>query len=168
MRRWSTKESEASSLLVVGGGRRVDLIRAYRHQLTDVEAHWLAIAAMLANARTLKEQLPEAAWRDHVRDMRASAGTLAILNPVTFMRYDDPQHPLGALPANWSVTSDSIAARAAELAEADELVVLKSASPPAADRSEELAAAGYVDAYFSAAVRTVAHVRFVNFRATNL
>ena len=164
LRRWLVEDCEAASLLVVGGGRRVDLLRAQRRQITDVQAHWLAIDAMLANARALSEQLPEAVWFDRIREVQACGVPLGILHPVSFMRYDDPRHPLGALPASWSVTSDSIAARAADLAEADELVLLKSASPPISGSCDELATAGYVDAYFPIAVRNVTQVRFVNFR----
>lgn len=164
LRRWLVEDCEASSLLVVGGGRRVDLLRAQRRQITDVQAHWLAIDAMLANARALSEQLHEAVWFDRIREVQACGAPLGILNAVSFMRYDDPRHPLGALPASWSVTSDSIAARAADLAEADELVLLKSASPPISGSCDELATAGYVDAYFPIAVRNVTQVRFVNFR----
>jgi aspartokinase-like uncharacterized kinase len=164
LRRWLAEEGENSTLLVVGGGCRADLLRTHRQQLNDVEAHWLAIDAMLANARTLKEQLPEATWLDRIGDVKASGVPLSILNPVSFMQHDDPHHPFGALPANWNVTSDSIAARAAELAGVDELIVLKSAPPPAPEKLEELVTAGYVDDFFPTAARNVARVRFVNFR----
>ena len=162
LRRWLAEDREVVSLLVVGGGRRVDLLRAHRQQFTDIEAHWLAIDAMLANARTLQEQLPEAAWLQRTHDLRAAVARLLVLNPMSFMQQDDPRHPNGALPANWNVTSDSIAARAAELAEADELILLKSASPPAYGSFDELAATGYVDTYFPTAVGNFASVRFVN------
>jgi aspartokinase-like uncharacterized kinase len=56
------------------------------------------------------------------------------------------------LPANWSVTSDSIAGRLAIALGADELALLKSVSPPVnrdtAHWLSELAVAGYVDSFF--------------------
>jgi aspartokinase-like uncharacterized kinase len=67
------------------------------------------------------------------------------------LRQIEPKCAGTRLPANWSVTSDAIAARLAIVLAADDLVLLKSIVPPAArsgtmvDWIAELAALGYVD-----------------------
>jgi hypothetical protein len=61
------------------------------------------------------------------------------------------------------VTSDSIAARVAWELAASELVLLKSAAPPAGT-FDKLAAAGFVDASFPRAAAELT-VRIVNLRA---
>jgi aspartokinase-like uncharacterized kinase len=75
------------------------------------------------------------------------------------------------LPRSWQATSDSIAARVAEVLSAD-LVLLKSAGPPReifpeGDRAKvfaNLAAAGYVDQHFPRAAAAVRAVEIVNLR----
>lgn len=165
LRRWLASQSAATNVLVAGGGRRADLVRACQSELTDREAHWLAIEAMEANARWLSDALAEAKWLDNLGDVRSINGPLAILSPRRFMWYDDARHPAGALPASWQVTSDSIAARIAEMAAAEELVLLKSAAAPEPATPEHLAAAGYVDAFFPQASRPLLMIRYVNLRA---
>jgi hypothetical protein len=68
------------------------------------------------------------------------------------------------LPANWSSTSDSIAARLGQAIGANELVLLKSAtlSPPVNRRAA--AQTGYVDAFFPFASMALQHVRCVDLR----
>lgn len=162
LRRWLAGEPQASNVLVVGGGSRVDVIR--RRQYAEIEAHWLAVAAMLSNARDLQNVLPEAKWFERIYEVRDSGAPFGILDPLSFMRYDDARHPLGPLPASWGVTSDSIAARAADMLKANELVLLKSALPPASAALEVLVAAGYVDPFFPHAAHDLACIRYVNLR----
>ena len=166
LQRWLALGPVASNVLVVGGGRAADIVREYdeKHELSAVKAHWLAIGAMELNARILAAVLPEARWLDRIDDVRTTLAPIAVLNPLSFMLHDDPQHPRGALPASWQVTSDSMAARAAEMARANELVLLKSALPPEGATREQLASAGYVDTFFPEASRNLARVRFVNLR----
>ena len=71
-----------------------------------------------------------------------------------------PEHAklgLKPLPDDWSVSSDSIAARAAGYLGAVELVLLKSTL---ADGDQP----DYVDGYFAVAARGIPRVRFVNLR----
>lgn len=164
LRGWLASRSAATNILLAGGGRRADMVRARQAELTEREAHWLAIETMEANARGLWETLPEASWLDSIARARTIGGALAVLSPRRFMWYDDARHPRGALPATWQVTSDSIAARAAEIAGAEELILLKSVAPPDPATPEQLAAIGYVDAFFPRASRQVPAIGYVDLR----
>jgi aspartokinase-like uncharacterized kinase len=88
--------------------------------------------------------------------------TLAVLDPHAFCVADEGR--AGGLPRCWDVTSDSIAARVAEVTRA-ELVLLKSADLPAGIGWSAAAANGLVDATFGTIVeRAGLRVRWVNLR----
>jgi hypothetical protein len=164
LRRWLARQPAAANVLLVGGGRVADAVREYDrlHGLSESDAHWLAIRAMEFNSRLLASVLTEADWLDSLDGWADCVAPLAILNPYQFMREDENfGHPL---PASWQVTSDSIAARAAEHSFACELVLLKSALPPAATTVDAAADAGYVDRMFPEASRTIPLIRCVNLR----
>ena len=78
---------------------------------------------------------------------------------------DKRAHGICPLPHSWDVTSDSIAARLAVLAGADELVLLKSGLPAGSLTLAQAAETGYVDRYFPVAAAGVPRVRCVNLRA---
>ncbi|HVA50067.1 MAG TPA: hypothetical protein VNH11_27115 [Pirellulales bacterium] len=166
LRRWLGEQPAAANVLVVGGGRMADVVRDFdrRHGLRSADAHWLAIAAMALNARLVAALLPEALWLESLLDNGIRDAPLSILNPARFLREDEAAGSAGRLPMSWQATSDSIAARAAELLAADELVLLKSTSPPEPATVEVLLAAGYVDAFFAKASGGVARVRYCNLR----
>jgi aspartokinase-like uncharacterized kinase len=167
LREWLARQTPADTLLVVGGGALVDAIRAShgRHNLPEKTAHWLSIRAMGIQAEMMVALLPEAVWLRSAMMFReqSSATGLTGLDPWRFLREDDPRLGSCPLPETWDVTSDSIAARAAEIAGAAELVLLKSALPMAATIAE-LAQSGYVDRYFPHAARALARLRLVNLR----
>ncbi len=78
---------------------------------------------------------------------------------------EDDSRP-GALPHAWSVTTDSIAARAAVVFGAERLVLLKSTDVPPGTPWETAAANGWVDAHFPRiAAELPCPVEVVNFRA---
>jgi 5-(aminomethyl)-3-furanmethanol phosphate kinase len=148
--RWLRKNAPGQALLVPGGGLFTEVVRRLDelHHLGDEKSHWLALRSMTMAAGFIRALL---------RD-----GEIAILDAVAFCRAD--VRPPDALPHNWLVTSDSIAARAAELRHA-ELVLLKSAEPPPGDVAA-WAAAGYVDSHFPTVVtRARLTVRAINLRA---
>lgn len=164
LRRWLGAQPARSSAIVVGGGRLVDAVRQYDrlHALGDETAHWLAVQAMQVQARMVAALLPEASWAASVEQLANGPSPLSIVDPWKLLRDDDRRLSPQPLPAGWQVTSDSIAARLAQLCGAAELVLLKSALP--ADATLMAAAnCGYVDAFFPRAV-TVLYVRCVNLR----
>ena len=95
-------------------------------------------------------------------DTRHNAGAPIILDVESFLRDVEPAMPGEALPRNWGVTSDSIAARVAVALDADELVLLKSRLP--SGTLDALVAGRYVDRYFPRAVRPLGSVRCVDLR----
>jgi hypothetical protein len=80
-----------------------------------------------------------------------------VVDPWEFLRGPDAALGAAALPQTWDVSSDSIAARVAELIAADELVLLKSALP-----GDAMNLADYVDPYFATASAKLRSIRFVN------
>jgi aspartokinase-like uncharacterized kinase len=174
----------ANVLLVPGGGATADAIRAFdsAHRLGEEASHWLALQALSLNARMLQELLPEARIvreipepEAPVRDAESAPACASgsdenrsrsfLLDPFPFFHADEqrPNH----LPHRWDVTSDSLAVRAATLAEAHELILLKSVVWEARDWTEA-ARSGIVDGYFARALQqapAALRVRLINLRA---
>jgi aspartokinase-like uncharacterized kinase len=101
------------------------------------------------------------------RTVSSRQPTCVVFDPRAFLYKDEPHLPGQRLPHNWSVTSDSIAARLAESLPSDELVLLKSLEPPARELSD-LAAVGFVDLHFPVAAAAAVPCRFVNLRRPDL
>ncbi len=98
-------------LIVPGGGTFADAIR--RSEIDNDSAHWMAIAAM-----------DQYGWFIASRGMKATALLQAPDRPMVFLPYCSMRHH-DPLPHTWSVTSDSIAAWAADRLGLD-LLLLKS------------------------------------------
>lgn len=164
LRRWLGQQPARSNAVVVGGGRLADAVREYDrlHALGDETAHWLAVQAMQLQARMVAALLPEANWVESVERLITAASPLSIVDPWKLLRDDDRRLSPQPLPAGWQVTSDSIAARLAQLCGATEVVLLKSALPAEATLTAA-ANGGYVDEFFPRAV-TFPYVRCVNLR----
>jgi aspartokinase-like uncharacterized kinase len=135
---------EQRLLLVPGGGAAADIVRDLDrlHGLGQEWSHWLALRALTMNALFLQTLLPNfrlAKW-PHLP-------ALAILDPYEFALADEhnPEH----LPHTWEVTSDSVAARAAQVLGARELLLLKSVSLADGLGWPAAARAGVVDAHFA-------------------
>jgi aspartokinase-like uncharacterized kinase len=149
-------------ILFPGGGGTADVVRTLDrvHKLGEEAAHWLALRALTVNASFLHALLPEVpvgAW--------PNLGDRAILDPWAFAQADEAS--LGRLPHTWEVSSDSLAARAAHLLDARELLLLKSVAFEEGASWEEAARLGIVDRCFPSAVAQAPrlHVRLWNFRA---
>jgi aspartokinase-like uncharacterized kinase len=156
LRHWLAGLGPASFLLVPGGGAVAEVVRDLDqcHHLGEEKSHWLALQAMTLNAHFLQTLLPSSCivsrpWPD-------GPGPF-LLNAHSFARLDD--HLPDRLPHTWQVTSDSVAARAAIVGAAHELVLLKSASLPKGATWDEVARAGLVDAFFPELVRKMDGVR---------
>lgn len=164
-RRWLAEQPPAVNILIVGGGRLADAIRDRDREvgLDPSTAHWLAIDAMSSNMAAVRRQLPEALPVDRCEDLQAAFAErrLVAFGPRDFLRRIEPQAGGSRLPHSWDATSDSIAARLADVLGAGELVLLKSAPPPPqAATLQQIADAGYVDRGFPVFASGIALVRF--------
>jgi 5-(aminomethyl)-3-furanmethanol phosphate kinase len=159
---WLRDHDAPRVVLVPGGAAAAEVIRAYdrTHQLGEEACHWLALRMLHVNAHFLAQMLPQA------RIVASPHGdlSLGILDPFAFAKQDEAC--TDGLPHNWNVTSDSIAVRAATVAAARELVLLKSVAWEGSDWAAA-ARAGVLDAHFPQALRHAPglRVRIVNLRS---
>jgi 5-(aminomethyl)-3-furanmethanol phosphate kinase len=140
-------------LLIPGGGPTADVIRQFDqcHHLGEETSHWLALHALVLNARFLQKILPSTQIVEGLNAARSCwrRGTMPILDMYRFARGDEsrPDH----LPHSWQVTSDSLAARVAVVAQATKLILLKSTDAPSDDWAVA-ARLGYVDEYIAGVI----------------
>jgi len=131
-------------LLVPGGGAYADLVRdsQQRWRYPDAAAHGMALQAMALYASELAAIEPRLEIRDGLAGCAEGAGRSPRLWRPTLADAAD----FSTLPADWRVTSDSLALALACRIGAEGVVLLKSARPPGAEaRASALAACGYVD-----------------------
>jgi 5-(aminomethyl)-3-furanmethanol phosphate kinase len=149
LRAWLARLSTGRVLLVPGGGPTADIVRALDrlHALGEEAAHWLAVRALTLNAYFLQNLLPEAAVVRQPHDPPRAGAALAVLDPHPFLREDEGRP--GCLPHRWEVTSDALAARAAVVAGARRLVLLKSVTVPEGMGWDEAGRRGLVDGWFA-------------------
>ena len=158
---WLAQQRAATTVIVVGGGPLVDALRRLdaAKPIAEETAHWLAIDAMSLSARLIAEWFPGFRLVEHVQDVPRNCGKQPpyVLDVRELMRGQDlpGTKDVQRLPCTWDVTSDSIAAYAASVLQADELVLLKSAMPQDRGDFESLAAEGYVDAFFPRAAARI-------------
>jgi 5-(aminomethyl)-3-furanmethanol phosphate kinase len=140
-------------LLVPGGGPVADAVREldHVHGLGEEAAHWLALRSLSVTAHLLQTLA------------LAFGSRLTVLDCFEFAQEDEKRQ--GKLPHTWSVTTDSIAARAAVVFRAERLVLLKSVDIPPGTSWEAAAANGWVDAHFPQTSQTLkCPVDVLNFR----
>lgn len=154
---WLARQQPATTLIVVGGGRLVDVIRQQQQAwgYADELAHELALRGMDLNARQLAavspglELVPQ--WEP---SLALEVGRAAIVECGGWAAQD------ALFERSWRTTSDSIAAGVARRVRAAELVLLKSALPAAAREAGE-----YVDPLFASHLTPELNVRLVNLTA---
>jgi aspartokinase-like uncharacterized kinase len=158
--RWLPSLDAQRVLLVPGGGAAANAVRdlCRTHKLDDEEAHWLALRAVQLNAHFLAGLL---GGLPVVADPRNSV-KVCVLDGFAFAHADETQP--GCLPHTWAATSDSLAARAARVAGATRLILLKSITIPPQTPWTEAARHGWVDEAFAGIVGSDLDVECVNFR----
>lgn len=158
---WLAQQAPVPHLVIVGGGRLADVFREYQplHRLNAEAAHWLCVRTMQVNLHLAQKLWPEARII-HCLSEVDFAHQFYLFDTYPYLSTEE-----AALPHDWSVTSDSIAARLAETSLADEVVLLKSCLPNPEDSISQLSEAGYVDEYFPKIASHLRKVRFVNLRA---
>lgn len=148
IRRWLSAFPEPVTL-VAGGGLSADAVRTYDriHGLGEERSHSMALRAMAVTAEMLQSMIGE-------------LPNITVLDAFTFCETDS------VLPHSWAVTSDSIAARAAERLAASRLILLKSVDLPCGMIWPDASKAGLVDDFFPAAIaRANCPVEWINFRS---
>jgi aspartokinase-like uncharacterized kinase len=167
-RRWLADQPAAKNALVVGGGRLADQVRHLDrlHNLDPTTIHFAAAITMSATARLVAALLGDLDIVTEVDELLPAgpAPGCVVFDAYSFLANEEARADGQNLPHGWQVTSDSIAARLAQVTRADELVLLKSALPPRGATWSDVVRRGLVDSFFPEAVMPVPHVRFVNLR----
>jgi 5-(aminomethyl)-3-furanmethanol phosphate kinase len=159
--RWLDSQPPAVNILLAGGGRAVDSIRAEAPTLSESEAHWRCVDAMTATASSLCQLMPSAKSQTHIPFHSIRQPTIFLC--ATWLKHLEPLTPGTKLPESWDVTSDAIAARLAVCVGADELVLLKSVDAPS-QNLQELADIDYVDKFLPKLAAELPPWRCVNLR----
>jgi len=158
--RWHNSLPPSDDVLIAGGGLLADGIRAYaaRFGLSDETAHQCCLECMSSTSRVIAEVfgLPQ---EDAFDSLCERTHRLLVFDAAPFLRTVEPTLA-NPLPHDWTVSSDSIAARIARLLDA-ELILLKSANNqfPHWDTAAER---GYVDRHFPTAIQAVRSVSVTN------
>ena len=166
---WLARQQPAGNIIIAGGGRMTDEVREWdrRHVLGEVAAHWLCVRVMSITARASAAMLGDVPLADSLVEAMGCAAqrALCVLDVARFLRNDEPQRGGTRIAHDWSVSSDSIAARVAGVLSANELVLLKSTSPPEELSIGSVARCGYIDGFLPRLAEELAAVRCVNARA---
>ncbi len=157
---------ETVAVLAVGGGGVADVVRRWDavHSLGDEAAHWLAVRSLSINEALLCNVLPQCVPVSTPAEAaaHAEAGQVTVLASEAFLRHDENSSE--ALPHNWEVTSDSIAARAAVCFEATELVFAKSVSLPKKRDIAAVQSRRLIDNHFHQLAQSIPRVGWINLR----
>ena len=169
---WLQDHPAMITLLIAGGGQLAEEIRRIdtQSQLGEQQAHWLCIDALGITAKILAHTLGLRAPIS-LADVaaltinEATVPSVHVLDVKTFLKRQEADLPGEALPHNWDVTSDSIAARVADVLNADELVLFKSAGRPESSLKQATTSL-LVDPHFEVAVAGLQQIRIINLRDT--
>ena len=173
LRSWLSTLAAPRVLLVPGGGPTADVVRTLdrQHLLGEATAHDLALRGLTLNAWFLSSLLRAAGRREVVppgfpvlNPLAVWSEAVCILDAHAFCNAD-AANP-GSLPTCWDVTSDSVAARAAVVLGAVELILLKSITLPHPCDWAGAGRRGWVDPLFATVLAGSAlAVRAVNLRS---
>lgn len=137
-------------VVVPGGGTFAEAVRVAQADLgfSDAVAHHMAILAMHQTGYMLAGLNKRFAPVDSMGGIRRSLaeGGIPVWLPWKLSEHDE------TIPADWSVTSDGLAARLAERLQRAPVVLVKSCTLPTAKALDRLVLAGAVDPTFVAIV----------------
>ena len=137
-------------VVVPGGGPFADAVRAAQPQLqlTDTLAHRCALLAMHQMGLVIATRHPSFVPAEALEDIARALVTGAIPVWLPFaLQYDDP-----ALPADWTATSDALAARLAERMGGASVALVKSCAVAERATLADVTAGGIVDPVFAKVV----------------
>jgi aspartokinase-like uncharacterized kinase len=169
LRTWLNAQPPLTNVLLAGGGALADEVRRWdeRFQLGQTRSHWLCIDLLDVTAQLLSALLPEAhlcwTYTKLCDTIRTGDKATIVFPPAAFLRAEEAHLGGLPLPQSWDATSDSLAARLAEVLGAAELVLLKSSLPGSRLQRAQLGAE-YVDRHFVHATAGLSKVLLVNLR----
>lgn len=138
-------------IVVPGGGQFADKVRDLQNvmQLDDKSAHKLAMLGMHQMAEIYFAKEPRLAPADSVEGIARvlASGNVPVWLPFQMCQNDE------TIPADWTITSDGLAARLAERLGGLPVVLLKSCDVDALATVEQLADQDVVDAALPGIVR---------------
>lgn len=138
-------------IVVPGGGQFADKVRDLQNvlQLDDKSAHKLAMLGMHQMAEIYFAKEPRFAPADSIEGIERvlASGNVPVWLPFQMCQNDE------TIPADWTITSDGLAARLAERLGGLPVVLLKSADVDAAAKLDDLVDEDIVDAAFPGIVR---------------
>jgi 5-(aminomethyl)-3-furanmethanol phosphate kinase len=166
---WLRALNRREILLVPGGGAVGDFVRDMdrSHGLGAEQSHWLALASLRFTAQLLVNLVPPPPGLGMIDDLNErwdvwGRGNVPVLDLNAFAFDDDGT--AGYLPHSWDVTSDSLAARVAEVMAARELILLKSVTIPPHMDWAEASRRGFVDGHFPTMIARGVKAHSVNLR----
>ena len=167
--RWLARQTDWINVVIIGGGHTVDHLRRWQRQfnLTEGQAHLNAVQVMSLNilkfARASYISTVIENWNEltNISQHAGANPTTIMFDCLSFIRDVEPTLGGTPLPSDWSCTSDSIAARIAQLLGADRLTLLKSRTA-CSDDLRTLRYANYVDQSFPQMAADIKSVTFVD------
>lgn len=139
--------SRRSVIVVPGGGPFADAVRAAQaaHPIPDADAHRMALLAMHQTAIMLSAMVPRLAPAETFEDLSRTlaAGKVPVWQPLRLVA-GDPD-----VPADWTATSDGLAAWLAGRLGRIPVVLVKSTKVPPGASASALARDGIVDPLFA-------------------
>ena len=146
--------SSLETLLIVGGGNLVDVMRGWDQlrPLDPVKTHWQCIELLQYTFEVISDWFP--AW-DRIdssaafQNARNQGFSTATPSLVSIRSFYDPDRD-GDLPLDWRTTSDSLAGKLCNDTNADELVLLKSCRIDQAWDRQAMISQGIIDEAFAA------------------
>lgn len=134
-------------VVVPGGGVFADGVRATQkaHGTSDRAAHAMALLAMHQMGLLLEDMQPRLIAVETMAAIRQALAVnrIPVWLPLRLAEGDE------TIPADWSITSDGLAARLAERLRFEAVLLVKSRRVPRGPSAEELAAEGIVDPAFA-------------------
>jgi aspartokinase-like uncharacterized kinase len=166
---WLALQSDSINVVIVGGGHAVERLRHWQRQfnLTQMQAHLNAVQAMSFNTSRIAQSSCRSplitSWKvlnDFVHSENTRPTTI-MFNCLSFVRDVEPTLVGSRLSPDWSCTSDSIAARIAQVLGAEKLTLLKSSTAGSSDL-QTLQYTNYVDPSFPQIAADIKSVTFVD------
>lgn len=166
--RW-TEGRRSLRIWIVGTGAWGDHLRQVQAPLglSDEACHWAAIGLMSVASEVAAELIAGSGVVRSFSDLQDAVRSRTqpreiVFDAAQFLRDMEPALAGPALPQDWSVTSDSIAARVAVAVEADSLTLLKSCPAPNRRDPQAWSDQGLVDEFFPRVASERMELRWVD------